>query len=194
MGAAVTIFILLSFSVFVTRVAAVVLRLTGMEESSARFQALSAFSGTGFTTGEAEMIVNYPIRRKVVGFLMVIGNLGTVTLFATLAASLIQIDGEVTAVLKQIGWLLCVLVLLWFFMLNGIADKILCGAIGKILSVKTFLGKKNYQRLLQIKNQQSVCEHPLSDDLLDNLGKIDVQKITLYRDIFMPILLSNADR
>ncbi len=33
---------------------AIALEITGMERSKARFQALSALSGTGFTTSEAE--------------------------------------------------------------------------------------------------------------------------------------------
>ena len=38
MGAALSIFILLSLSVFVIRIASVALRLTGLEESSAKFR------------------------------------------------------------------------------------------------------------------------------------------------------------
>jgi len=40
--------------------------MTGMEKKKARFQALSAFAGTGFTTKEAESVVNYPARRKII--------------------------------------------------------------------------------------------------------------------------------
>ena len=37
----------------------VALEATGMERIKARFQALSAITGTGFTTREAESIVNH---------------------------------------------------------------------------------------------------------------------------------------
>lgn len=50
--------IFLSF--LIVRAGAVALMITGMEEKKARFQALSAFSGTGFTTREAESVVNHP--------------------------------------------------------------------------------------------------------------------------------------
>ena len=50
--------ILISF-LFV-RAASIALMMTGLEKKKARFQALSAFSGTGFTTKEAEAIVNHP--------------------------------------------------------------------------------------------------------------------------------------
>jgi len=66
MGAALSMFVLLSISVFVIQVASVTLQLTGLADATARFQALSAFTGTGFTTSEAEAIVNYPVRRRVI--------------------------------------------------------------------------------------------------------------------------------
>ena len=48
--------ILISF-LFV-RAASIAFMMTGLDKNKARFQALSAFSGTGFTTKEAESIVN----------------------------------------------------------------------------------------------------------------------------------------
>jgi Trk-type K+ transport system membrane component len=99
MGAALSIFVILSLSIFVIRIASVALRFTGIPEAGARFQALSAFSGTGFTTSEAEIVVNYPVRRRIVSILMVLGNMGVVTVFATLAVSLVRTEGDVGAVI-----------------------------------------------------------------------------------------------
>lgn len=65
-----------------------IVEMTGMEKSKASFQALSSFSGTGFTTREAELIVNHPRRRKVVMYLMILGNAGLVSVIATLVLSL----------------------------------------------------------------------------------------------------------
>ena len=47
-------------SLLVTRVAAIALSVTGLSRESARFQARSAFTGVGFTTSEAESVVNHP--------------------------------------------------------------------------------------------------------------------------------------
>ena len=171
MGAALSIFVLLSISVFIIRLASVGLRLTGLEEASARFQALSAYTGTGFTTSEAEMIVNYPVRRKIVSLLMIIGNMGLVSVFAALVVSLVHTEGEVDAVLTQLAWLLAGLALLWFLMLNSTADRILCALIGKVLESTTELGKRRYHRLLQIGDGYSVCEHPLNPDWLKDGSK-----------------------
>ncbi len=77
--------ILVSF-LFV-RAASIALMMTGLEKHKARFQALSAFSGTGFTTKEAELIVNHPVRRKIVRWLMIMGNAGIVTVIVAATSS-----------------------------------------------------------------------------------------------------------
>ncbi len=161
MGAALSIFVLLSLSVLVIRVASVALRLTGLSDDIARFQALSAFTGTGFITLEAETIVNYPVRRRIVSSLMIVGNLGLVTVLATLVVSLVKTEGEMDAVFTQLAWLIAGLILLWVLMLNRTADRVMCNAIGRILNRATVLGKRRFQRLLQITNGYSVCEHPI---------------------------------
>ena len=55
-------------------IGSILLEITGMERSRARFQALSAISGTGFTTSHAEEVVNNPRRRQIVSYLIIIGN------------------------------------------------------------------------------------------------------------------------
>ena len=72
---------------FVVRVATVVLKLTGMEEGTARFQAISAFTGTGFTTSAAETILEDRVRKKTVIVLMVLGKVGIISVIAGLFLS-----------------------------------------------------------------------------------------------------------
>jgi Trk-type K+ transport system membrane component len=50
----------------IVRAASIALMMTGMNQKRARFQALSAFTGTGFTTKEAESVMNHPLRRKII--------------------------------------------------------------------------------------------------------------------------------
>jgi hypothetical protein len=83
--------ILISF--VVVRIGGFALQLTGIEPEVARFQALSAFTGTGFTTREAERVVGHRTRRRIVTILIVLGNAGTVTVIATLVASFTQVGG-----------------------------------------------------------------------------------------------------
>ena len=80
-------------SFLVVRAAAIALMMTGMTEKKARFQALSAFSGTGFTTKEAENIVNHPVRRRIISWLMILGNAGIVTVIITATSTLVTSTG-----------------------------------------------------------------------------------------------------
>ncbi|MEE8619580.1 MAG: hypothetical protein V3T06_00645, partial [Dehalococcoidia bacterium] len=85
--------ILVSF--IVVRIGGFALQLTGIEPDVARFQALSAFSGTGFTTREAERVVGHRTRRRIVTILIILGNAGMVTVIATLVASFTQVSGYI---------------------------------------------------------------------------------------------------
>jgi hypothetical protein len=83
------LFIFVLFISFtIVRIGAIAFHLTGLDWSLSKFQALSCFSGTGFTTKESELIVGHTQRRKIASILMVLGNAGLVTLIATTVNSL----------------------------------------------------------------------------------------------------------
>ncbi len=75
-------------SVVAVRIGAVAFNLTGLEWSTAKFQALSCFSGTGFTTREAELVIASPRRRRIATYLIILGHAGFVAMIATFANSL----------------------------------------------------------------------------------------------------------
>jgi hypothetical protein len=70
------------------------LLLTGMTLPVARFQAASAFFGVGFTTREAELVVNHPVRRRVILHLIVAGNIGLTSALATLIVTFVNNDND----------------------------------------------------------------------------------------------------
>lgn len=80
-------------SFFIVRGAAIALMMTGMDYRKAKFQALSAFSGTGFTTKEAESVINHPRRRKIITWLIILGNAGVVTVIVTMTSSFVGSEG-----------------------------------------------------------------------------------------------------
>lgn len=159
MAAALSLFVILTAFIFITRLAAIALRMTGMPERVARFQCLSALSGAGFTTSESEMIVNYPIRRRIISMLIIMGNVGFLSLSATFVVSLLSTDGQPTAIMEQIVWLGGGMVAVWLFMLNPFADRLLCSLMGRLLAATTHLGQRRYLRTLQVSNGLSVAEH-----------------------------------
>lgn len=79
MFAVISLIIVLTISLLITRIATVALTLTGLSRHTAQFQARSAFTGVGFTTNEAETVVNHPLRRRILMLLMLLGNAGVVT-------------------------------------------------------------------------------------------------------------------
>ncbi len=87
----VLVFLLaLTISLIVIRVGTMALMLTGLSREVARFQSHSAFTGVGFTTKEAELINEHPVRRHLVMGLMMLGNIGMATVIATLTATLLS--------------------------------------------------------------------------------------------------------
>jgi len=68
----------------------IVLKLTGLELSKARFQVISILTHTGFTTRESELIVQHPARRRIASALMIISYVAQITLITLLFNVLTQ--------------------------------------------------------------------------------------------------------
>ena len=72
----------------VVKIGAAAFELTGMDPEQAHFQSVSTFTGTGFTTKESELITLHRERRKIAMVLMILGNVGFVTMIATLVSTI----------------------------------------------------------------------------------------------------------
>jgi len=79
--------VVVGVTVVVVKAGAVALGLTGLDPERADFQALSAVTGTGFTTRESELVVADPRRRRIVSTLMIFGNVVLVTFIGLLVGS-----------------------------------------------------------------------------------------------------------
>ena len=136
--------ILISF--IIVRIGGFALQLTGIEPEIARFQALSAFSGTGFTTREAERVVGHRTRRRIVTILIILGNAGTVTVIATLVASFTQVEGYA-----------------WFFIRLGI---IIGGIVGLYqLIIRSSIGQRILDRLQRPIVKRLLRTVPVSEEV-----------------------------
>jgi hypothetical protein len=82
-------------SMMVVRAGAIALTMTGISYGKAKFQSLSAFTGTGFTTREAELVVNHPTRRTIVSWMMILGNAGIVAVIITTTTSFVSTDVDI---------------------------------------------------------------------------------------------------
>ncbi len=148
----IILLVTLVVSVVVVRIGAVALELTGLEHSVARFQALSAFTGTGFTTREAEEVVGHPQRRRVVSILILLGNAGLITVIASLVASLAPSFAAPKAaamVLLQIVLVVLALYLLYRLLIWPRLSERIDQAIKYQLERRTHLTPAEVEQLLQ---------------------------------------------
>lgn len=178
MGAALTVAVLLALSVSIVRVAAVAMRLTGLPENIARFQCVSALTGTGFTTNEAEMIVNYPVRRRIVVTLMVLGNLGLVSIAATFIVAFVNTGPDPQHIAIQAGVMAAAITLTFVVSTNRRLDRAMCGMIGRMLSRSKTLRDLGYHRLLQLGADSSVAEHVYQGPQAIKVSALDLHGLT----------------
>lgn len=99
MIAIVTLLLVIGLSVIILRFATMALVLTGLSEEAASFQARSAYFGVGFTTKESEDVVNHPVRRRIIMYLMFLGNIGIAAILASMIVSYLGVAQS------EHGWL-----------------------------------------------------------------------------------------
>jgi hypothetical protein len=150
-----TFFVALIFSLTITRVAAVALEKTGITQDIAKFQARSALTGSGFTTEESDHVVSHPVRRKIISFLLLIGNAGLVTAVATLVLTFMDRSESANLELRA-ALLLIGLAALWFLTRSRWVSKITDLLVDKALSKWTRLDVKDYIDLLHLKENFAV--------------------------------------
>jgi hypothetical protein len=153
--AVVAVLIVLAVSLLVARVGAVALTLTGMSRESARFQARSAFFGVGFTTGEAEAVVNHPVRRRIIMSLILLGNAGIVTVLGTL---LISFAGDRGFPLESVAILVAGVAVLGALSVSRPVDRLLTRIIRRSLARWTDLDARDYSGLLELGDGYAVAE------------------------------------
>ncbi len=163
MGALLALLTIVTFSLLVVRIGSKALMMTGLSWDTASFQSYSAFFGVGFTTKEAEMVVDHPIRRRIIKHLILFGNIGLTTAFATLVVTFIQTSG-VTQTLEMAGLIvggLLVLALLSKVKILGVAvDAVIHMSLEKA-GVSHVL---DYELLLRVQSGFCVSEIDVLED------------------------------
>jgi len=145
----------------------VALEATGMERSRAHFQALSALSGTGFTTRDAETVVSHSSRRWIVTWLMFFGNAGFVTVLILI---IISVQSNITNIsVARMIWVAVLFVACALFIWLGMMDRV-SDAMVRFMRKRRFLN-------------QAITDW----DLLHRQGEYGVFRISMHH------ALHNAD-
>jgi hypothetical protein len=153
----IALLIVLALSLIITRMATVALTLTGLSEEIARFQARSAFTGTGFTTREAENVVNHPVRRRIIMLLMVLRSAGLVTIVLSFILSFLGSADDTTRLIRII-WLAGGVIVLWIASSNRVLDRYMRRFIEWTLRRWTKLDVTDYASLLRLSGDYTVVE------------------------------------
>lgn len=160
----ISLVIVIVVSMLVTRIATIALTHTGLSRESARFQARSALTGSGFTTNESEKVVNHPVRRRIVMILMLVGNAGIVTGVGSVMLTFMH-QG-------QQGWqgfaikvmlLGLSLLILWLLASSAWVDRHLSTLIERGLKRYTQLNVRDYESLMQLAGDYRLVELSISD-------------------------------
>jgi len=121
----------------------IALEATGMERAKARFQALSALTGTGFTTSEAESVVDHPKRRRIATYLIFIGNAGIIA-FIILLVLYVRAGLTLPSIFMialTVAILLIICLAFWLGLIDRLTNATL-GLFGKGRADSHFVGKK----------------------------------------------------
>lgn len=148
---------MLTLSLLINRIATVALTITGLSREAAKFQARSAFTGVGFTTNEAELIVNHPVRRRIAMLLMLLGNVGVVTSISSLLLTFIDTGGIVQSLVRVL-FLVAGLLVLWGLATSPRVDRFLSRLILWALRRYTRLEIRDYVSLLNLSGEYQVTE------------------------------------
>lgn len=190
MLAAVTVVLVVAFSVLITRVATVALTLTGLSRETARFQARSALSGAGFTTSESEAVVNHPVRRRIIMGLMLTGSAGIVTVVATAAIGFAGIKSNVELTTTTLT-LVVGLGLLWWASNSKAVDRALQPLIHRLLRRYTDIDVRDYAGLLRVAGDYTIWELAVAPE--DWLAGRELGELRLNDEGVMVLGIQRAD-
>ncbi|MFW6437609.1 MAG: TrkA C-terminal domain-containing protein [Armatimonadota bacterium] len=158
----IAVMVVLGLSLAITRLATVALVMTGLSEESAAFQARSALTGTGFTTHEAEQVVDHPVRRRIVGWLMILRSAGVFTVITSLLLPFGGSSDDVTR-LSHLAWLVAAVILLFLMARSKWVERRLDALMTRALERWTDLRVRDYSRLLNLSGNYMVTDIKLNE-------------------------------
>jgi hypothetical protein len=152
-----SLLVVLTLSFLITRLATVALTLSGLSADLARLQAVSAFTGVGFTTAESEHVVSHPVRRRILMLVMIVGNAGIVTAMASLILSFTGVQQTQEGLVRGL-WLVGGVALLWVGMTRRLVETGMDRVMRWALSRWSSLRPVDYAELLDLSGDYRVRE------------------------------------
>lgn len=186
--------IILIYVIFI-EIFTVIFRMTGLTSDKAKFQVISLFTNSGFTTQEAELIVNSRIRRKIANLTMLSGFILNVTVISVLVNVFITLgqaeSGDVLKFFLATGVFFIVMYILkklkvFEFLLKGITERItnriIYGGSTNIIEVLDTYGKNSIVQVKILNLPEILQNTTLENCDLRKIHGINVLAITRNGD------------
>lgn len=145
----VALLLILSAMYFVVLFGTVAYQLTGLDWETAQFQALSAFTGAGFTTRASELVVNHRLRRRITTGLILFGYATTASVIATLVSS-VAMHTPLQTALNLVVLVVCFAALMFLVRRQGL-HLVLAAPIRRWLTRRMNAEAVPHEELLQYK-------------------------------------------
>jgi hypothetical protein len=170
------LFLILAFIILIVELAAVMLKMTGLDRDTALFQAISLFTSSGYTTPEAELVTRHPVRRKIAMFLMI---MGPITL-AFIISIIVRLLGRGWSGPQDILAASGALVLLYLFTRSPRFVAFFDRQLEKQLIKQPALRKRSVEEILRLDNNYTIAEVTLANPEVPYINKL--LKETRLRD------------
>ena len=152
------LFLVFTLLFLIVEVATVMLVMTGLDRDTARFQAVSIITASGYTTTESELVVRHPVRRKIAMFLMISGSIA----LAVIISILVRILGGGLSGARDIFYVVIVLFAVYLVFRNPKFIQFLDSRLEKQLVKQPYLHKRSVEEILKIDEHFSIAEVHLS--------------------------------
>jgi hypothetical protein len=153
--------IVILISTVMVKVGTVALTMTGLDRRKAAFQALSAFTNTGWTTREAELLMAHDQRRRIIMLLVVLGHAGLASGVATLILSLGE--RQASDVFAKLAILAAVIFVVYLLAHWRGLDHQLTAQIEKRLRQTTSLRTSSFEEVLLLAEGYGIVEVYITD-------------------------------
>jgi len=178
----VPVVLVIAISAFVVKIATIALKMTGLDEKTAYFQALSAFTGTGFTTRDSETVLENNVRRQIVIVLMILGNAGLITVITTIVISFGRTN--VLPLLLNVSIALVLIFILFKITTHKGITKFLNDKIEAKLEKRPPFRKRPVEEVLRVARNYGIAEVSITDKCQD-LGKTLSESSFREKDILI---------
>ncbi|MCK5306271.1 MAG: TrkA C-terminal domain-containing protein [Candidatus Omnitrophica bacterium] len=149
--------------VLIVEIAAIALHMTGLNMKSARFQALSAFTATGFTTKEAEDVVTHNQRRQIIMLLMIVGFITWASLIS-LIINAFSTHHELLPATLQVSALMFISLAVLFLSRYRPFVKSFRKTVSGYLENRTTLKKRSFDEVLRLAQNYGIAEITLTKE------------------------------